>query len=276
MPAYSTKYACIFGGICRHIQELRLGLLNQSKQYNFSNIKTMKKLFLSLAIVAMAIFAASCSKENKDEPRPKTEGEVAGEITINATDYSKWVYFSFDKGAVVEVADPKSSLDWDLGFHFLDFRTNSGASGKGGGGALVTNLKAVSDKLDAIPSSDKFVQDILYDFVITKMPNMSGGGHGAPTYEQTGANPVLTSIQKIKIGPDGKPERRKSGSVILIPANEGAAIFDHAKMPPRMGASDKVFLVRTAKGKLAKIKVLDITDAHDNVGHIKMQYSYIK
>ena len=58
-------------------------------------------------------------------------------VEIDATSYSEWVYFSFSSGEIVEIDNPLNSDQWDLGIMRNHFRTNSGLSGPGIGGAYV-------------------------------------------------------------------------------------------------------------------------------------------
>ena len=37
-------------------------------------------------------------------------------ITVDASSYFNWVYFSFDTGSIVPVDEPENSLEWDLAF----------------------------------------------------------------------------------------------------------------------------------------------------------------
>ena len=67
-------------------------------------------------------------------------------VTIPATSYSDWVYFSIEQNSTVEIADPENSLDWDLAFQRKHIKTNSGLSGSGNGGAYVDSLMTWSDQ----------------------------------------------------------------------------------------------------------------------------------
>ena len=58
-------------------------------------------------------------------------------LTIDASSYSNWVYFSFEQAQVIDVENPEESMDWDVAFQRKHIRTNSGLSGIGNGGALV-------------------------------------------------------------------------------------------------------------------------------------------
>ena len=58
-------------------------------------------------------------------------------LTIDASNYSNWVYFSFEQAAVIDVGNPEESMEWDVAFQRKHIRTNSGLSGIGSGGAFV-------------------------------------------------------------------------------------------------------------------------------------------
>ncbi|WP_052408920.1 HmuY family protein [Porphyromonas sp. COT-290 OH3588] len=226
----------------------------------------MKKLFLSLALVATGVFAVSCDKK-KDEPKKQT---TMKEVSIDATDYGKWMYFSLEQGKLVEVADPMNSNEWDLGFHFTDIRTNSGASGKGQGGAFATDLKEVTDELKTLPNASDFVVD-KETKIITQTHNEKGE-HDIKQ-EKGGANPLLTTFQTVKIGSDGKPELGPNGLPIFIKGTLGAIDFSHGRGGAKFTLSNKVYLIRTAKGKFVKIKIVDYRNAHAKTVHVKMQYA---
>ena len=61
-------------------------------------------------------------------------------VTIPATSYSDWVYYSFSTHSVVSVDYPENSLEWDLAFQRKHIKTNSGLSGSGNGGAIVDSV----------------------------------------------------------------------------------------------------------------------------------------
>ena len=58
-------------------------------------------------------------------------------FTINSSSYDDWIYYSFNLEDVVDVGDPQSSLDWDIGFKRNHIITNGGLSGMGSGCAIV-------------------------------------------------------------------------------------------------------------------------------------------
>ena len=65
------------------------------------------------------------------------------EQTIEATSYTEWKYFFVTNEGLIELDitedEANESLDWDLAMMRNHFRTNSGASGIGDGGAFMFN-----------------------------------------------------------------------------------------------------------------------------------------
>lgn len=226
----------------------------------------MKKTFVGLVALLCQLLFLSCDK-TQDSPKPSVP-----EVHIDATDFSKWVYFSLEQGKVVEIAQPEHSLDWDLAFHFTDIRTNGGASGKGQGAALESTLAEVSDELINIPSAEQFRQDTKTLIII--QTHNAEGKHDIKRAE-AGVNPILTTVQTEKVDAEGKPVRGPNNTPIFEKSHRGAIDFSHGAGGAQFKLSNKVYLIRTAKGKLAKIKIIDYRDAHDKSVHIKMQYSLI-
>ena len=106
----------------------------------------MKKYFsLMMAIVAISFIMVSCSKDDKEE----ATNSIKRSITIKTSDYTKWTYFSFEKGDTVAVPnDFKNDKTWDLAFHRWDVRSNGGESGIGAGGAYAVaySIKDITEE----------------------------------------------------------------------------------------------------------------------------------
>ena len=181
----------------------------------------MKKYFLGLAVAALSLGLASCDK--KDEPKNPQQGQVKT-VVIDASDYTKYVYFSFEEGKVVSTTAwddeaHKSQTNWDLGLHRYDFRTNSGLSGKGQGGAVETSSENINDKI-TIPAADQFEVDKSQ----RQLVEFSHGADGAKTrYEDISANLVLTTTQQITMQ-DGRPVYKiiKKGAITLDMGGHGS------------------------------------------------------
>lgn len=68
-----------------------------------------------------------------DPPSEPLPGQI-----VDASSRDEWVYLQLD-GTEVSVTDPESSSDWDLALQRTAIRTNSGPSGPGVGGAMVSD-----------------------------------------------------------------------------------------------------------------------------------------
>ena len=89
-------------------------------------------------------------------------------VTIPATSYSDWIYFSVENNSVVDIANPELSTEWDFAFQRKHIRTNGGMSGIGNGAAYVDSSKVWGDywgQLNDIPENVKWLKDRKhYDF----------------------------------------------------------------------------------------------------------------
>ena len=86
-------------------------------------------------------------------------------MQINASDCDEWVYVNLAIGAVVNPDDPESNIGWDIACHRYHFRTNSGLSGIGNGGAYIDSINtwtsSVYNNLTEVPFNADFVIDTL-------------------------------------------------------------------------------------------------------------------
>jgi hypothetical protein len=83
------------------------------------------------------------------QPRP-AHGRLIGPtlVTVDASDASRWTFFSFADGSVVDAPGP---LGWDLAFRRFQVIVNGGRGFAGSGGAA--DLGAMSfDSLSALPA----------------------------------------------------------------------------------------------------------------------------
>lgn len=216
-----------------------------------------KTILLSLVALMTLLLCASC-KSDKDEPKPApnpTQKEwVTKQITVDASDYTKWVYISFTKGKVVSISAPETDLSWDLGLHRYDFKTNGGTSGKGKGAAARTTQKDLKADIPA-PKDSEWTLD-REGMLLMKFGANKEGKHDMK-YEKQSANFLLTSEPK----GDGKPGYLNKG------------IISMAGMPPTVTIDPSVFLVRSAAGQIVRIRVLDYQSATKKTGHITLEYA---
>ena len=156
-----------------------------------------------------------------------------GTVTVDASDYTKWVYFSFERGATVAVTNPANDLSWDIALHRYDLQTNGGVSGNGQGGALATTGTKLNE-VTTVPNGT-FVEDVEAEIMIA-MP---------PAYAAGSKNEVLAAW----------------------------LTMDTSVMPPPPPTYSKlVYIVRTASGKHVKVLFTDYTNAEGTPGHVTFSY----
>jgi hypothetical protein len=88
-------------------------------------------------------------------------------LTVNASAYDKWVYVSFSQGKVITVSNFNNDLSWDIAFHRTDVRLNGGASGKGKGAGLETNVSELN-AVTVIPVSG-YITDVMDNIHVSMM-----------------------------------------------------------------------------------------------------------
>lgn len=188
-------------------------------------------LLMVLAILAFGLTAC----EDDDDKEQQT---TATEVTIDASDWENWVYFSFETGAVVRTSavtpDADTHNDWDIAFHLWDVRTNSGASGPGTAGAYDAN----TTDFDAVTSASVSFTSDETGTVYTGMP-------------PTGQNTMTVGLSSVLAG---------------------FLNIDLATQPPLMELTNKVFIVKTIDGKYVKMQVTDFWNDSGAYGHIKLKY----
>jgi hypothetical protein len=156
-----------------------------------------------------------------------------GTVTIDAADYTRWVYFSFEKGEVVTVTDPANDLSWDIALHRYDVKTNGGASGNGQGAALQTEFTTFN-AITTIPAG-VYTEDVEAEINLSGMP---------PVYTTGSKNAVLATW----------------------------VTMDLSVMPPPTVLSKVVYIVRSAAGKHVKVLFTDNTNDEGVTGHVTFSY----
>ncbi len=140
----------------------------------------MKRSFYRAIWAALLVVFVGLFYGYAEEAEGKLTRPAAGtmEYMIDAHSYEEWTYFSFSSGSAIEVSDPASSLDWDLGFQRLKIRANCGTSGPGNGG--VKNMGVIDfDSLTEAPAEEYAVDEVL-----TLFP-------GSPHEETVSVNPEM-------------------------------------------------------------------------------------
>ena len=110
------------------------------------NNKNKFRFAILLFGVLSAFIITACSDNNSpDDPSQGENTLPVKQVSLSRkTAYGNdWIYYSLEKGKEVSVSEEShaENTDWDIAFNRYNVRTNSGASGKGKGGALLTNIK---------------------------------------------------------------------------------------------------------------------------------------
>ena len=224
----------------------------------------MKKL--SLLTLLVLLLCAACDKpapkptpDTPDKPvvppaNPEKEW-MTKKMTIDATDYTKWVYLNFASGELIEVTDPTNDLSWDLGLHRYDFKTNGGESGKGKGAAVrISKQKILTEEIPT-PKDTQWELD-RQGLLLMKFEDDGLGSHRTK-YEMQEANFLLSSEC------DGR------GGFL----NKG--IITQEGMPHQVYRDNAIFLIRTASGEIVRLRVLDYQNNKKQRGYITIQYAML-
>lgn len=195
-----------------------------------------KKIQNSVKFLLVGILFSSftaCSSDDNEEPL--LIGNVRDFKYVDAVAFDRWVYFSFEKGDTLSIANPATDLSWDLAFHRAQVRTNGGKSGAGQGGVVKmkdTDWNAVPE----VPKDSTFVKD--EEVLLT----------GYPTMKETTSQSYSLAFEWVKVIPP--------------------------MSPPTYQITNNIFIVKTAKGKYAKVLIYDRNNAKNEGGYPSFKYQY--
>ena len=203
------------------------------------NNKNKFRFAILLFGVLSAFITTACSDNNSpDDPAQGENTLPVKQVSLSRkTAYGNdWIYYSLEKGKEVSVSEEShaENTDWDIAFNRYNVRTNSGASGKGKGGALLTNIKDLA--------------------ACTTVPQ--------GTFLSTQPIPSLLPAQVSLLLPWSPPLMRVLCKAITF-----------AGPPPTYTPSDYVFIVRTASGKYAKLKAKSFYDDEGKSGIYSFEYA---
>ena len=202
--------------------------------------RNLKSKFIAFLMSAIAFTSFTACSDDEDVPTPEKPGtlEVKEIMLSRKTNYGNdWIYFSLKEGKEIEVAeeDHMNNLSWDLAFNRYNIRTNSGLSGKGQGGASDTEVTDMK-AVTTVPNGN---------FVVDTAAKITGSFTGS------GITEVESTLNKAL----------------------GEAI-KFAGPPPTYTPNNHVYIVKTADGKYAKIKVLGFHNEKGKSGFVSFQYVY--
>ena len=200
----------------------------------------MKKLML--ALLGAVVVLSSCKKDSDSYTPTNTDDYTPTEsksVSVDASAFDKWIYFSFETGAVVEVADFTTSLDWDIAFHRSNIRLNCGKSGKGKGGCL--SLGKVSfDAVAEVPAE--------------------------------GIYEIDATMKVVKVYKQPMVEVEEPANVLM---SQWVSMSGMGASGPIYTVNDNIYIVRTAKDRYAKVW-LNAYLKEGKGGFITMKYAYQK
>ncbi len=183
-----------------------------------------------------------------DEPEPVSEyGFIRketstghGEIYINTSGYTYWVYLDFlnaEADSVNIISHDEEPDSWDIAVHRYDTKTNGGA-------VAMTSFADIDYFAESghVPEDNEFIEDIMTEDVIAV--DMSGMMDGNIIYVSDFYNPELSEWLDV----------------------------DTSVMPPIYTRSDHVFILRLSDGRHVALKLENHMDNHGVKGYMTILY----
>ena len=175
-----------------------------------------------------------------DEPDNvnNTGFENEGEIFIDATSYTQWVYIDFSERSTVTLGyDEDAPQNWDIAVHRYDVKTN-------GAKVVETNYSDFDQAITATIDEADLVGDIwTTNQIVIDMSTMMDGYLG---YTESSYNPELSKWLNV----------------------------DTSTMPPIYTPSGKVYIVYLPDGTRAGVKLLNFMNDMQVKGYMTIQYMY--
>lgn len=175
-----------------------------------------------------------------DEPdnENNTGFENEGEIIIDATSYTQWVYIDFSEQSTVTLGyDEDAPQNWDIAVHRYDVKTN-------GAKVVETNYSDFDEAITATIDEADLVSDIwTTNQIVIDMSTMMDGYLG---YTESLYNPELSKWLNV----------------------------DTSTMPPIYTPSGKVYIVYLPDGTRAGVKLLNFMNDMQVKGYMTIQYMY--
>ncbi len=226
-------------------------------------LKKISKFFIVFMACMMVVFTACDSDDDSSDALSNVEKLSDGTFLIRANKDSSsgstvynYTYFSLSTGKKVD-ATSSASTDWDLKFEPTTIiLTNSGstatdAGSSGTGGVEYTGSTDFSAAIDS--SSLNFTDDMETDKKVYVV-----GMKGAET-----RNTNIMSFPDYDTG-DGSQESPYEDRNL-----NGDQFFHSSGMPPKLSATERVYVVRHADGSgFSKFQVLAIEYSKDSTGKI--------
>ena len=192
---------------------------------------------LSVVVLSILLSFSAC----KEDPIAVNDVKSKSVTLSRSTDYGNdWVYFSLVDGTEVSGLDETNSQTsdkWDIAFNRYNVRTNSGKSGSEMGGAYDAGKLAwetVTEAKESGYSTDTIIQ-IVKEFT----------GQGV-NYMNSNGSKVFVDCITMTYGPQG----------------------------PVYSSQEHVYVIKTAKGKYAKLMITGFYNDEGVSGYVQFKYSY--
>lgn len=190
--------------------------------------------FFSWLILAALLMGVVACDDSSTDSNPDDNNDKSKEVMIDATAWDTWTYYSFSQGKEVEISDPSTSMDWDIGFHRYDVRLNCGASGPGNGGSI--DLGVIDfNTLSQVPISGYIENDSIDIIEVFIMP------------------PDLVTVP---------------GDTVM------ASWMNFTGPPPVYTVTNNIFAIKTADGKYVKVWLKSFHNENAESGYVTMEYVY--
>lgn len=205
------------------------------------NKNTFKLAALLLGMLAMFAFS-SCSDDDDDAKSDagKPESKEHRVTLSRKTEYGNdWIYFSLSQGKELQGIDEGNRVDnnsWDLAFNRYNVRTNSGKSGNALGGAMDTGKTEMSEVTE-VPADATFAVDEM--------------GKITSRFTGSGVEEIDSPLNKVL-----------------------AEAIHFQGPPPSYTPNNHVYIVKTADGKYAKIKIENFYNDEGKSGFVTFSYVY--
>ncbi len=138
---------------------------------------------------------------------PVTKTITTESATIDASDGAAFTYFSLRLGETVDVDDPSTSMDWDLGLSRTRFKTNGGTSGPGNGAAVGPIAQPLEQIVD--PTTATFAEDAMIDDPEAPGTQFSGNPALAGWFALTGTSTTPKDVAYVVRTADGGYSKMK-------------------------------------------------------------------
>lgn len=166
----------------------------------------------------------------------KCKPGVPGEIYVDATSYTDWVYIDFASATVeTRSVTEDAPANWDFAVHRYDAKTNGGAVM----GTDVTDINA----LTSLPAGEFVPDEWTTETIVTDMSTMMDG---YLSYVDSDYNPELSKWLDV----------------------------DTSTMPPVYTLSGKVYVLRLADGSMAALRLANFMNDSAIKGYLTIKYSY--